>query len=80
MKYLVEALNTYEELQCNDNELKRIPRVGEQWEVSKERLDVLLGKNEYKATFVKLIQPIEEIEEAVIQTPAKEKATKKKSK
>lgn len=81
MKYLVEATDKYEELNCSDNDLKRIPKAGEQWEVTKERLDVLLGENSHNAVFVKMIKPIkEEPEEAVVQTADKEKAVKKKSK
>ena len=56
MKYEVEALDTYERLNISDNELKRIPKAGEKWEVSKERLDVLLGNNNYKEIFVKLVE------------------------
>ena len=41
MRYKVEALSTYEEGNVVDNELKRVPKKGEQFEVSKERLDVL---------------------------------------
>ena len=81
MKYLVEATSKYEELNCNDNELKRIPKQGEQWEVTKERLDVLLGENEHNVVFVKMVKPIkEEVEKAVVEIKTKEKAIKKKNK
>ena len=82
MKYLVEALDTYEKDNLSDGELKRIPKEGEQFEVTKERLDVLLGDNEYNKVFVKLIKPIEEkkIEKAVKPKDKVEKATVKNGK
>lgn len=52
----VEALKTYEENSISDNELNRIPKEGETWEVSKERLDVLLGNNSYGKAFVKVVE------------------------
>ena len=36
----VEALDTYEKLSVQDSELKQIPKKGEQFEVTKERLNV----------------------------------------
>lgn len=72
--YKVKALGTYKELQCIDNELKRIPEVGEIFEVSKERLDILLGDNGYKRPFVELVKE----EKAVIPKKKVEKAVKKK--
>ena len=52
----VEALKTYEENSISDNELNRIPKEGETWEVSKERLEVLLGNNSYGKVFVKVVE------------------------
>lgn len=52
----VEALRTYEELGAKDSELDRIPRAGERFEVSKERLEVLLGKNGFSRAFVKVVE------------------------
>lgn len=66
MKVLVEALDTYKKNNIADEELKRAPETGEQFEVSKERLEVLLGNNPYKMAFVKIVEPAE---------PKKEKAT-----
>ena len=68
----VEALKTYEENSISDNELNRIPKEGETWEVSKERLDVLLGNNSYGKVFVKVVEENKKEKE-----PAK-KPTKKK--
>ena len=60
MKYLVEALDTYEKQNITDSELKRIPKAGEQFEVDKDRLEVLLGDNEHNTVFVKLIKKLDE--------------------
>ena len=51
--YLVEALDTFEKLHIIDNELKRIPKAGERYKVSEDRLYVLLGDNRFKQAFVK---------------------------
>lgn len=53
--YTVEALRVYQEKSIKDSELNRIPQRGEQWETSKERLDILLGDNRYKQPMVKLV-------------------------
>ncbi len=53
-KIVVEALDTYEKNNIKDSELNRIPKKGEIFSVSKERLHVLLGNNPFKKTFVKL--------------------------
>lgn len=57
-RYLVEALPIYTEKEISDNELERIPHIGEQWIVSGERLDVLLGENEHNRVFVKVIKEV----------------------
>lgn len=51
----VEALDTYKELNLMDQDLKRIPKTGEQWKVSEDRLSILLGNNNYRKVFVKLV-------------------------
>jgi glycosyltransferase involved in cell wall biosynthesis len=84
MKYLVEALNTYEERKIEDGVFKRILKAGEQFEVDKERLDVLLGDNTYKVAFVKLVKEIKEelIEDEEVdkmEEGTKKKTTKKKT-
>lgn len=66
----VEALDTYQRYNAEDIGLHRIPRTGEIFEVSKERLEVLLGNNPYKEAFVKVV---ETEEKAVI--PKKEEKT-----
>lgn len=58
-KYLVEATEEYELHNVVDSELGRKPKAGEQWEVNKERLDVLLGENANNRVYVKLIKEID---------------------
>lgn len=60
MKYEIEALDTYERLSVSDKELNEIPKKGKKWIVDKERMDVLLGNNGFKETFVKIINEIED--------------------
>lgn len=58
MEYKVEALNTYEEYNVVDVELGYVPKTGETFKVSKERLDVLLGENDNNRVYVKVIEEI----------------------
>lgn len=60
MKYLVEALDNYKRRNLKDAILNKVPEEGEQFEVSKERLDVLLGDNNYNEAFVKVVKEINE--------------------
>lgn len=76
MRYLVEALDTYELGSVTDVELNRVPKSGEQWEVGKERLDVLLGDNNQNKVFVKVIKEIKPVEEKKV-SDKKPKKTKK---
>lgn len=75
MKVKVEALDTYEKYSVTDSELKRIPKVGEQFEVTKERLNILLGNNASGRTYVKIVEPVKEVKKAII--PKKETKRKK---
>ena len=54
--YLVEALDTYRIKGIADGQLKRIPDIGEQWEVDAERLDTLLGNNDEGVVYVKVVE------------------------
>lgn len=56
-RYIVEANDQWKKknLKCNDFNPKRIPEVGEQWEVDGIRLEVLLGNNSHRVAFVKVI-------------------------
>lgn len=69
--YLVEALDTYKINNHADATLKRVPDVGEQWEVDGERLEILLGNNELKMPYVKIVEKIKN------EKPKKEKKTKR---
>lgn len=74
----VEALRTYEELGAKDSELDRMPKAGERFEVSKERLEVLLGKNGFNKPFVKVVE--KEVKTAVAPKEKEEKAIVPKKK
>ena len=56
-KYLVRANENWKNknLKCNDFNPKRIPEVGEEWEVDGARLETLLGDNSYNVAFVEVI-------------------------
>lgn len=56
----VKATDQYEKLGLTDKVLQRKPKKGEIFEVTRERFEVLNGKNEYKEIFVEEI--IEDIE------------------
>ena len=53
---LVKATDKYEKLNIQDNELGRIPKEGEQWEVSEERYEVLTKTNKYNTVFVEKVR------------------------
>lgn len=55
-RYLVEALNTYQDLKIMDGELHKVPEKGFQWSVNTERMKILTGENERKIQFVKIIK------------------------
>ena len=71
MRYLVEALPEYEKLNVDDKDLGRVPTAGEQWEIDRERLDILLGDNSYNTAFVKVVEEIKP--EATEEKPKKKK-------
>lgn len=55
-KIRVKATDKYEKLKIKDNELNKIPKKGEEFEVSKERFELLTKTNKYKAVFVKKVE------------------------
>lgn len=55
-RYKVQALPFYQEKGLRDGELGRVPRPGETWDVSYDRLMILLGDNQYKQPFVKVVE------------------------
>ena len=76
---LVRATDKYEKLNLKDNELGKIPKKGEEFEVSEERFEVLTKTNKYKAIFV---EKVEMVENAIkeVETETAVKKTRKKTK
>ena len=72
----VRATDKYEKLNLQDNELKRMPKEGEEWEVSEERYKVLTQTNKYNTVFVEKVEEAKEIETAT-KTVKAEKAVRK---
>ena len=72
----VEALDTYEVNNIQDGALGYVPKRGEHFKVTKDRLDALLGNNVYNKAFVKVVEE----EKAVVPKPKEEKAIKNKKK
>lgn len=76
MKVKVEALGTYKQFNVIDTELGRVPEEGEQFEITKERLNILSGNNELGKVFVKIVEPVkQEVKKATL---PKKKETKRK--
>ena len=75
----VRATSKYKELNLLDNELGRIPKAGEEFEVSEERYKVLTKTNKFNAVFVEKVEEAVEIETATKKVKT-EKAVKKTTK
>lgn len=73
----VKATEMYKKLNVQDKELGRIPEVGEEFEVSEERYEVLTKTNPNKAVFV---EKVEEVIETATKKVKTEKAVKKTTK
>lgn len=73
---LVRATDKYKKLNIKDNELGRIPKIGEEFEVSEERYKVLTQTNKFNEIFVEKVEEAEEIETATKKVKT-EKAVKK---
>jgi len=71
----VRATNMYTEKHIEDAQLKRIPKEGEEWEVTEARYQQLCN-NVYG---VKFVDKVDEVETAV-KNPVVEKAVKKTTK
>lgn len=69
---LVKATDKYEKLNLKDNELGRIPKEGEEFEVSEERYEVLTKTNKFNEVFV------EKVEAETKTTKTTKKTTRKK--
>lgn len=52
---LVKATDKYQKLNLKDNELGRIPKKGEEFEVSEERYKVLTQTNRFNEVFVEKV-------------------------
>lgn len=86
MLHKVVALGTYEELKVADKDLGFRPQEGHVFEVSDERLNVLLGNNFYHVPFVRVLEekkeePKEEVKEEVaesVEQKPKKRGRKKK--
>lgn len=72
----VRATDKYEKLNIKDNELGRMPKQGEEFEISEERFKVLTQTNKFNIVFV---EKVEEVETAVKKVKT-EKAVKKTTK
>lgn len=73
---LVRATDKYEKLNLKDSKLDRIPKAGEEFEVSEERYQVLTKTNKFNAVFVEKVEVIETSKKEV----KAEKAIKRTSK
>ncbi len=76
---LVKATDQYKKLNLKDIELGRIPKEGEQFEVSEERYKVLTKTNKFNVVFVERVEKTKEIETATKKVKT-EKAIKKTTK
>ena len=78
---LVKATNKYKELNLKDNELGRIPKEGEQFEVTEERYKVLTQTNKFNAVFVEKVEEVKEVETATkkVKTETAVKKSRKKT-
>ena len=74
---LVKATDKYEKLNLKDNELNRIPKAGEQWEISEERYEVLTKTNRFHEVFVEKVEEVETATKKVKTEKAVKKTTKK---
>jgi hypothetical protein len=57
---LVKATNKYEELNLKDSELGRMPKQGEEFEVTEERYEILTKTNRFNTVFVKKVEEVKE--------------------
>lgn len=76
---LVKATDKYEKLNLKDIELNRIPKEGEEFEVSEERYKVLTHNNKFNTVFVEKVEQEKKIETATKKVNT-EKAVKKTTK
>lgn len=77
---LVKATDKYEKLNLQDNELGRIPKPGEQFEISEERYEVLTKTNRFNEVFVEKVEETKETIETATKRIKTEKAIKRTTK
>lgn len=77
---LVKATAKYKELNLKDNELGRILKEGEEFEVTEERYKVLTQTNKFNAVFVEKVEEVTEVETATkkVKVETTVKKTRKK--
>ena len=73
----VRATDKYEKLNIKDNELDRIPKQGEEFEISEERFKVLTQTNKFNIVFVEKVEKVETAVKKVKTEKAVKKTTKK---
>ena len=73
----VKATNEFKKQNVKPKELDHIPEMGEEFEISAERFEVLNGKNNYNVTFVVKVEEIEIATKKVKTEKAVRKTTKK---
>ena len=73
----VRATDKYEKLNIKDNELDRIPKQGEEFEISEERFKVLTQTNKFNVVFVEKVEEVETSVKKVKTEKAVKKITKK---
>lgn len=76
----VKATEMYKKLNIQDEQLKRIPEAGEEFEVSGERYEVLTKTNKYNVVFVEAVEKVREPIETAKKEVKTEKAVKKTTK
>lgn len=74
---LVIATDKYEKLNLKDKILNRIPKTGEEFEVTKERYIILTKENKYNVEFVKKVEEIETADKNIKKEMAVKKTRKK---
>lgn len=77
MVMLVRATDKYERMNLKDNVLDRIPKAGEEFEVTEERFEVLTKTNKFNVVFVEKVEEIETATKKVKTEKAVKKTTKK---
>lgn len=78
-KIKVIATAAYKELNLKDAELNRIPEKGETFYCPEERIDMLLGNNKYKKTFIKVVIEEEDNNKKEIKNSAYTKSNRTKN-